>query len=87
MERWETLQAKAVERQRQSTQLRHLQRQVKTLRLSMDRVLSRCATFSHPHTLDDPSQIGQRVKELQVSVRPSPRRESHWPWFGCHVEL
>lgn len=66
VQRWETLQSKAVERQRQSTQLRQLQRQVKTLRLNMEGVLNRCSTFAHAHTLDDPSQIGQKVEEVKT---------------------
>lgn len=76
VQRWEVLQAQAVERQRQSSQVRELQRQVKTLRLSLEALGERANELTKADDIDSRIKLIQKLQEvkalqLEVSARKS----------------
>ncbi|XP_063840507.1 serine-rich adhesin for platelets-like isoform X5 [Scylla paramamosain] len=74
VQRWEVLQAQAVERQRQSSQVRELQRQVKTLRLSLEALGKHASELTKADDIDSRVKLIQKLQEakalqLEVSAR------------------
>ena len=68
MQRWEALQAQAVERQRQSSQVRELQRQVKTLRLSLEALGQHASELTKADDIDNRVKLIQKLQEAKVRL-------------------
>lgn len=71
VQRWEVLQAQAVERQRQSGQVRELQRQVKSLRVVLESLIERANDTTQVKDLETHHQLSDKLQELKVSTRVS----------------
>lgn len=68
VQRWEVLQAQAVERQRQSGQVRELQRQVKSLRVVLESLIERASDTTQVKDLETHHQLSDKLQELKVST-------------------
>lgn len=68
MQRWEVLQAQAVERQRQSSQVRELQRQVKTLRLSLEALGEQASELAKADDVDNRLKLIQKLQDAKVRL-------------------
>lgn len=68
VQRWEVLQAQAVERQRQSGQVRELQRQVKSLRVVLESLIERANNTTQVEDLETHHQLNDKLQELKVST-------------------
>lgn len=66
VQRWEVLQAQAVERQRQSSQIRELQRQVKNLRLTLENLAEQASDASHTESLETPKDLAHKLQEAKA---------------------
>lgn len=66
VQRWEVLQAQAVERQRQSSQVRELQRQVKSLRLSLEALGVQASELTKADDVDNRLKLIQKLQEAKV---------------------
>ena len=73
VQRWEVLQAQAVERQRQSSQVRELQRQVKTLRLSLEALGQHASELTKADDIDSRVKLIQKLQEAKVRELPARR--------------
>lgn len=69
VQRWEVLQAQAVERQRQSSQVRELQRQVKNLRLSLEALGAQASELTKADDVDNRLKLISKLQEAKVGVR------------------
>ncbi|XP_063606118.1 klarsicht protein-like isoform X4 [Penaeus indicus] len=65
VQRWEVLQAQAVERQRQSGQVRELQRQVKSLRVVLESLIERASDTTQVKDLETHHQLSDKLQELK----------------------
>lgn len=65
VQRWEVLQAQAVERQRQSGQVRELQRQVKSLRVVLESLIERASDTTQVENLETHHQLNDKLQELK----------------------
>lgn len=66
VQRWEVLQAQAVERQRQSSQVRELQRQVKHLRLSLEALGEQASELTKADDVDNRLKLIQKLQDAKV---------------------
>ncbi|XP_066939736.1 klarsicht protein isoform X3 [Macrobrachium rosenbergii] len=66
VQRWEVLQAQAVERQRQSSQIRELQRQVKNLRLTLENLAEQASDASHTESLETPKDLAHKLQDAKA---------------------
>lgn len=66
VQRWEVLQAQAVERQRQSGQVRELQRQVKTLRQALEALTDRANQLTHADDVSTHQQLNLKLQEAKI---------------------
>lgn len=85
MQRWEVLQAQAVERQRQSGQVRELQRQVKSLRVVLESLIERASDTTQVKDLETHHQLSDKLQELKV--RPRFRPPGHWNVIRPFISL
>lgn len=69
VQRWEVLQAQAVERQRQSSQVRELQRQVKNLRLSLEALGEQASELTKADDVHNRLKLIQKLQEAKVRFR------------------
>ncbi|CAL4067721.1 unnamed protein product [Meganyctiphanes norvegica] len=77
VQRWEVLQTQAVERQRQSGQVRELQRQVKSLRIALEALRDRATHPHHRHdSLDTHDQLANSLQELKEIANEVASRKS-----------
>ncbi|XP_068217202.1 klarsicht protein [Palaemon carinicauda] len=76
VQRWEVLQAQAVERQRQSSQVRELQRQVKNLRLTLENLAEQASDASHTESLGTPKDLGHKLQEAKALLEEVKARKS-----------
>ena len=67
VQRWEVLQAQAVERQRHSGQVRDLQRQAKSIRLELECISDRASDLARPITLEDATDLSVKIRHAKVS--------------------
>ncbi|KAK8744577.1 hypothetical protein OTU49_000880 [Cherax quadricarinatus] len=66
VQRWEVLQAQAVERQRQSGQIRELQRQVKTLHEALEALTNRANELTQADDIDTHQQLTLKLQEAKA---------------------
>ncbi|KAG7176240.1 putative Nuclear envelope localization domain-containing protein [Homarus americanus] len=66
VQRWEVLQAQAVERQRQTGQIRELQRQVKTLRQTLETLTDRANELTQADDIDNHQQLTRKLQEAKA---------------------
>ncbi|KAG0715018.1 hypothetical protein GWK47_012924 [Chionoecetes opilio] len=71
VQRWEALQAQAVERQRQSSQVRELQRQVKTLRLALEALGERATELTKADDINNRVKLIQKLQEVKRLLLPT----------------
>ncbi|KAK3857014.1 hypothetical protein Pcinc_036708 [Petrolisthes cinctipes] len=66
VQRWEVLQAQAVERQRHSGQIRELQRQVKSLRQALEALTERANQLTQAVDVDNHGQLARKLEDAKV---------------------
>ncbi|XP_071530629.1 uncharacterized protein klar isoform X1 [Panulirus ornatus] len=66
VQRWEVVQAQAVERQRQRGQIRELQRQVKALRQVLETLTSRASELTQAEDIDSHQQLTDKLQEAKA---------------------
>lgn len=76
VQRWEVLQAQAVERQRQSSQVRELQRQVKHLRLSLEALGEQASELTKTGDVDNRLKLIQKLQDAKALQQEVSSRKS-----------
>lgn len=76
VQRWEVLQAQAVERQRQSGQVRELQRQVKNMRLTLENLADQANESPHAEAIETHQQLNHKLQEARDLLNEVRARKS-----------
>lgn len=76
VQRWEVLQAQAVERQRQSGHVRELQRQVKKLRLTLEKLAEEANETPQTDALDSHRQLELKLQEAKALLEDVRARKA-----------
>ncbi|KAK7066751.1 hypothetical protein SK128_005331, partial [Halocaridina rubra] len=76
VQRWEVLQAQAVERQRQSGQVRELQRQVKSLRLTLESLAEQANEAPHADAIQTHRQLDRKLQDAKALLEEIRARKS-----------